>query len=251
MIGQGRSLPTTKLSESQLSEYDIVSTDLFDTLLLRDLSSERSRFDEAASKAARRLGVDPGRLSALRRSFHAIAYKAVSAERPLGDASLAMICKTIAAAMGCGEDAARLMHEIEVETDISHLSPNRKLVALYDRLTRSGQRVIAMTDTYYSEDDIRHILDRVLPLNPIAQIYASCEIGLTKHSGALFAEVARREGVSPGKIVHLGDDPMADVVQGRAAGLDVIYLPRPVLWRRAGKLAVGISGGRSRMGRRA
>lgn len=246
----GRLLATGTITEAQLADYDVISTDLFDTLLIRDFSSERLRFEEAAHKAAKRVGVDPGRLSALRRSFHRLAYKVVAAERPLGDTSLALISKTVAAAIGHGEELAKILHEMEVRTDILHLSPNLRLVALFEQLAKAGKRIIAITDTYYSEINIREILDNVIGPHPITQIYASCDIGLTKHSGALFAEVIRREDVSPSKMVHIGDDGRADIVQAQANGLDVIHLPRSAALRRAGKLAfevmrAGRSGSRS------
>jgi beta-phosphoglucomutase-like phosphatase (HAD superfamily) len=224
-----------------LGSYDIVSTDLFDTVLMRDLSTEDSRLDEAARGAALKLHLDPISMSALRRSFHSIAYKAVAAERPLGDASLEMICQTVATAMGGGATIAAALRQAEVETDIQHLSANRSLLAIYEKLARLGKRVIATTDTYYTADDIRKILAEVIGQHPIEQVYASCDIGLTKHAGALFAEVAHREGVSPTRILHFGDDPNADVKQARAAGCQVVHLPRSVAWRRIGKAAMKLS----------
>jgi len=248
MSSSGRLLSTKTVTEAQLINYDVVSTDLFDTLLIRDFSSERLRFEEAAYKAARRARVHPERLSALRRSFHGLAYKAVAAERPLGDVSLALISKTVAAAIGRGEELAKDLQKVEVETDIRHLAPNLKLVSFFEQLARAGKRIIAITDTYYTETDIRKILDSVIGPHPIAHIYASCDIGLTKHSGALFAEVIRRENVSPNKIVHIGDDSRADIMQAQANGLDVVHLPRSAALRRAGKLAFEITRGRSKDG---
>lgn len=239
--------PQERLDRLDPATYDVVSTDLFDTVLMRDLSLEEGRFDEAARDAAGRLGLDPGRLSALRRSFHRIAYNAVAAERPLADASLETICRTVAAAMGRGETAAAL-RQAEVETDIRHLSPNRPLVAAYAALAARGKRVIATTDTYYSADEIRHILDQVVGEHPISQVYASCDVGLTKHAGAIFAEVARREGVCATRILHLGDNLEADVHQARAAGWQAMHLRRGIAWRRLGKLAVRLSTAQSRKG---
>ena len=239
--------PQERLGQLDPSTFDVVSTDLFDTVLMRDLSLEDRRFDEAAHDAAGRLGLHPERLSALRRSFHRIAYNAVAAERPLADASLETICRAIATAMGRGE-AAAVLREAEVEMDIRHLSPNRPLIAAYAALAAKGKRVIATTDTYYSADEIRHMLGRVIGDHPISQVYASCDIGLTKHAGAIFAEVARREGVCPTRILHLGDNFDADVRQARAAGWQAVHLPRGIVWRRLGKLAVRLSTAQSRKG---
>ena len=243
--------PLEYIDRVDIASYDVISTDLFDTVLMRDLSTEEGRLDEAARGAAEKLCLDSICMSALRRSFHSIAYKAVAAERPLGDVSLEMICRTVAAAIGGGVSVATTLQQSEVETDIRHLSANRPLIAAYMRLATMGKRVVATTDTYYSAKEIHRILAKVVGEHPILHVYSSSDIGLTKHSGALFAEVARREGVLPTRILHLGDDAKADVEQARAAGCQAVHLPREIAWRHIGKAAVQISTFMSRRGHRA
>ncbi len=234
-------MPSHILDRIDPDTYDLVSTDLFDTVLMRDLSLEETRLDEAARLAAARLDLNPDRVSALRRSFHRIAYMAVAAERPSGDASIAAICRTVALAIGGGPGVAETLRDAEVETDMGHLSPNRPLLDAYGRLAKAGKRIVATTDTYYSTEEIGSILSRVVGEHPFSAVYASCDIGLTKHAGKLFAEVARREGVHPTRILHVGDDPRADVRQARSAGCIAVHLPRAVPLRRAGKVATRLT----------
>lgn len=217
------------------TSYDLVSTDLFDTLLLRDLSLEVTRLNEAACLAARRLSLNPRVISAMRQSLHRTAYMAVAVERPSGDASLASIARTLARALGTGTGVEDTLRAAEVETDARHLSANRTLLSTLARLANIGKRIVATTDTYYSTNEIDDLLSRVLGEHPIAAVYASCDVGLTKHAGGLFSQVARREGVSPDRILHIGDDPRADVAQALAAGCHALHLPRSVPLRRAGK----------------
>ena len=62
--------------------HRVVSTDLFDTVLLRDATTESVRFDLSARRAAPRLGADAVALAALRWTCHDSAYRAVAVERP-------------------------------------------------------------------------------------------------------------------------------------------------------------------------
>jgi FMN phosphatase YigB (HAD superfamily) len=222
------------LSQLDAGAIDVLSSDLFDTVLLRDLSTEAERLDEAARTAAALIGASPTGLSALRRSLHSMAYAAVAAERPQGDASLAAICRTMSFAIGGGAAEAETIMRTEVETDIRHLAPNRRLLAEYEALRASGIRIIATTDTYYATTDVERILHEVVGPHPFARIYASCDVGLTKHRGGLFPEVARQENVAAVRILHVGDDRNADVDRARAAGWQAIHLPRS-RWRRWGK----------------
>jgi FMN phosphatase YigB (HAD superfamily) len=209
------------------SDHDMLSTDLFDTVLLRDHSIESERLAIACRRAALRLGVEAAVLTRLRWSFHDNAYRAVAMERPEGEASLAAVCRAISASLGLGADAARLFHQTEVDVDIEHLSPNRPLVAQLRRAALAGMRVIAVSDTYYATADLQRILETVVgPDHPITAVYSSADIGLTKHAGRVFDEVARRENVPAARILHVGDSYEADVRMARAAAWTAVHLPR-------------------------
>jgi FMN phosphatase YigB (HAD superfamily) len=219
------------------SRHDVLSTDIFDTVLLRDHTIESDRLATACRRAAPRLGVDPGALARLRWSFHDNAYRAVAMERPEGEASLGAICAAIAASLGLDADAARLLHQAEVDVDIEHLRPNRPLVELFGRATRAGMRVIAVSDTYYDGADLRRMIDAVVgPGHPITTVYSSADLGLTKHAGRIFDEVGRHEDVAAERILHVGDSHAADVRMARAASWTAVHLPRDTR-HRAAKLA--------------
>ena len=215
----------------------LLSTDLFDTVLLRDHTIESVRLQSASRLAATRLGVDPAVLTRLRWTAHDNAYRAVAIEGPEGDAALSCICETISTALGLGPDAARIMHDVEVDVDIQHLRPNRPLLELLDRESRRGTRVIAVSDTYYSEADLRRILGAVVGSHPLKTIYSSADLGLTKHAGSIFEEVSRREGVSPTQILHLGDSVGADVRRAQEASWTGVHLPRSKRYRQSKRAA--------------
>lgn len=224
-------MPVRAVEKAIQPRHTTISTDVFDTILLRDHSVERDRFTTACKRVAPILGVDPRTLVSLRRTVHALAYRAVAMERPTGDASLASIDRTIATAVGLGSDAADALRRVEVEVDAEHLHPNRPFLALLEGAAVRGIRIIAVSDTYYAENDLHRLFDLVLGQHPIHTVYASADVGLTKHSGALFHEVASREGLSGGDVLHVGDDPTADVRRAREAAWDAVHLPRDVRHR--------------------
>lgn len=55
----------------------------------------------------------------------------------------------------------------------------------------------------------------------------SCEVGATKPSPVIFAETARRLGLAPGAILHVGDSAMEDEAGARAAGFRAMRVRRP------------------------
>jgi FMN phosphatase YigB (HAD superfamily) len=217
----------TAIAEAiQATRYDLLSTDLFDTVLLRDHTIESGRLAIACRRSAARLGVDPSALTRLRWSLQPTAYRAVAIERPDAEASLAAICRTTAIALGLGERAAPFLQRAEVDVDIEHLRPNRPLLDLLERASRSGTRVIAVSDTYLDRADLHRILDSVVGHHPIAAVYSSTDLGLTKHRGGAFAAVAEREDVSAERILHIGDNYQVDVRMAQHAGWHAVHLPR-------------------------
>ncbi|SDN55434.1 HAD family hydrolase [Geodermatophilus sp. DSM 45219] len=209
----------------------VISTDLFNTVLLRDHTTETRRLAAAGRRAARRLGLDPAVVVELRWTCHDSAYRAVGIERPHGDASLRGICSTMATALGLDGAAAGVLADAEVEVDVEHLRPNRRLVDLLDGARARGVRVIAVSDTYYSTDDLTRILDAVVGHLPVDAVYSSADLGSTKHAGGIFDLVAAAEGVDPSAIVHIGDDLLADVTRARAALWTPTHLPRGTAYR--------------------
>lgn len=208
------------------SPRTLLSTDLFNTVLLRDRTTETQRLAEAGRCAGSLLGVRPEVLARLRWTSHDSAYRAVGLRRPDGEATLEGMCRTMAMALGRGEETAGLLRRVEVDTDVRHLRPNRPLVDLLERARTAGTRVVAVSDTYYSGEDLRRMLTAVVGHVPVDAVYSSADLGRTKHAGGIFALVAKREGVPPGRILHVGDSWAVDVVQAQAASWTATHLPR-------------------------
>jgi FMN phosphatase YigB (HAD superfamily) len=211
--------------------YDLVSTDIFDTVLLRDHTIGAQRLAEVCRRVGPLLGVDSDVLTRLRWSLHSSAYRAVAIERPWGEASLAAICTTMAQALGRDDYAAQLLRQAEVDVEITHLRPNRRLLHLLDQLADSGLRVVGVSDTYLGQDDLRRILDSVVGRHPLVAVYSSADLGLTKQAGAVYAAVADREAVAADRILHIGDSHQVDVLMARQASWNAVHLPRNAMGR--------------------
>jgi putative hydrolase of the HAD superfamily len=52
------------------------------------------------------------------------------------------------------------------------------------------------------------------------------DAGAAKPDARIFAALAAHAGVAPADVVHVGDDPLADVVGARAAGMQAVWLNR-------------------------
>ncbi len=57
-------------------------------------------------------------------------------------------------------------------------------------------------------------------------IIVSCDVGFTKPSPVIFEQAARKLGLSPANVLHVGDSASEDVGGARAAGLQAVLLDR-------------------------
>lgn len=214
-----------------VAAIDLVSVDLFDTILLRDHRCERRRFllmARQASAALHRAGYDVPveALYRSRRDAQRLAYRALELIRPEGDVPLARIYHMQTTILGLPPGVAELLKAAELNFEASSLRPNRSLLRLLARLRASGKRVIAISDIYLPHEDLCVLLDQVAPGHPIDAVYCSAELNLTKRSSELFRAVMDLEGAQAGRVLHLGDDRRADLEMARRAGLQSRWLPR-------------------------
>jgi FMN phosphatase YigB (HAD superfamily) len=212
--------------------FDLVSVDLFDTLLLRDHTTQHQRFAEVAKILSANLhaaghDVDARTLLELRLRVHGLAYQATSIERPDGDADVLRMIEIQASLIGIDRSLVPLILSAELEVERRHLAPNRPLLRLLASLRAAGNRIIAISDMYLSTEALEGLVREIVGFSPVDKIYVSCDFDLTKRSGQLFAKVAAQENVQPRRMLHLGDDKHSDVAMARAAGCQAILLGRP------------------------
>ena len=213
------------------TSIDVISVDLFDTVLLRDHRCERRRFllmARQAAQALRQAGHDVSADALYRSRLDAqrLAYRALELARPQGDVPLARIYHMQTTVLGLPADAAERLKAAELDFEAASLRPNRRLLHRLAALRAGGKRVIAISDIYLPRVDLCSLLGRVAPGHPIDAVYCSAELNLTKRSSELFRAVLDLEGVQARRVLHLGDDRRADHEMARRAGLHAQWLPR-------------------------
>jgi len=210
----------------------LVSFDLFDTLLLRGTRPELQRFAEIAQAQHRALGrVSPGAEALYRGRLraHKAAYDRVR-RAEAGEVRHAAILEEVCRLCGLSADAAERLAVAELECERGALRPNRPLMAVL-RQVRVRHRIVIASDMYLSAAQIGRLITWLAPELADLPLHVSSELGASKRRGDLFAAVAAAEAVPPAALLHLGDDPVNDVARARAAGCRALHLPRPAPWR--------------------
>ena len=97
------------------------------------------------------------------------------------------------------------------------------VVPALDALTLRGIKLGVISNW---DERLRELL-RGLELDRYFEMYAiSCEVGFPKPSPIIFDHAARKLGLPPNAILHIGDSPDPDVTGARAAGFCAMRIDR-------------------------
>ncbi|MEL6892446.1 MAG: rhamnan synthesis F family protein [Actinomycetota bacterium] len=203
--------------ERQLAVADVVSVDLFDTLLLRPTTDPDGLFDllvDALDADDGLVGDASSIVAARRRAEHRLRV-APNAE---GDVTLDEIVAEMVAALGVVRADADLLRRAELDLEHRLALPRRWLIERLGRVRaeRPDVRLVLMTDTTQPPDAIDALLERIGAGEVFHERYVSNDRRARKDSGALWQVVQHAE--SPNHLLQIGDNPMSDLQQASDRG---------------------------------
>ncbi|MGV1836307.1 hydrolase [Rhizobium rhizogenes] len=212
-------------------EIELISTDVFDTLLLRRGKSQRSRIAAGETRFAhllrdRGLSIGKNELVRARLLAQKFAYRALNAGDGAGEVRLADIIRSQLALLGLPESLTEERLAIELAVEKTALSANAALATLLRRYRQAGTRIVAVSDTGLSTDHLAELINHFHGPGLIDKIYSSADAQASKRYGGLFSVVLETEAVSPSQVLHIGDDAVADVRVPDAMGIKTVHLPR-------------------------
>ena len=224
-----------------IGEIDLISTDVFDTLLLRRGKSQRSRIAAGEARFARLLKergllFEVGELVKCRLLAQKFAYRALNMGDGVGEVRLSDIIGRQLNLLGLPDDLASERIAIELSVEKTALRANAWLAALLRQFRQAGTRIVAVSDTALSAAELGELIHHFHGPGLIDGIYSSADAQASKRYGGLFSAVLKNESVAPSRVLHIGDDETADFRMPASMGLRTLHLPKSQLERYASRL---------------
>ncbi|MEZ2126357.1 MULTISPECIES: hydrolase [unclassified Sinorhizobium] len=221
-----------------LSGIDLISTDVFDTLLLRQPKSRRSLLMAGERCFAQllkeyRFSISAEELLRARLLAERFAYRALNTGGGIGEVRLTDVVSRQLAMLGLPPHLLERRLAIENAIEKASLSANGPLAMALRRHREDGIRIIAVSDTGLPTESVADLINHFHGPNLIDKIYASADVGASKRHGGLFSAVLEAEAVSPSSILHIGDDKLADCSVPASMGINTIHIPKGWLRRHA------------------
>jgi HAD superfamily hydrolase (TIGR01549 family) len=195
---------------SCIDRFDVISFDVFDTLISRKVTNPTDIFDLIEKKTGKR-GFAKKRIMA-----EMCARGRIS--KGIEDVSIDDIYNEFK-----NRDFGSLKrNEIDEELESCYKNPNG--YKLYSLARKKNKMIIAVSDMYLPS----YIISKIL-LNAsypdIRRLFVSNEHRKTKSTGHLFSLVLEELNIDSNKIMHIGDNYRSDVLGAGKAGILGLHFP--------------------------
>lgn len=184
----------------KLQKYDVISFDIFDTLVKRDVGSPNDVFSLVEKNYNR---TNPIHISGFSRTRQ-------TAEKRARDISLysEVTLNEIYRQTSYSIEVQEILKKIETDIEITICTPHQPIVDIYHQLLHMGKRIFLISDMYLSKAVIERILQKC-QISGYEQLLISSEWRCRKVTG-LFCKFLGSEKLKGKKIIHIGDSWKAD-----------------------------------------
>lgn len=183
----------------QLDKSEVVSFDIFDTLLMRKVLYPSDVFELLESELVAKHG----------QGFD-FSKERQEAERKLsrtGVPTIGDIYKELKTNLDLSEKELKEVQELEWQIEQKVLVPRREMCQILRYALEKQKQVYLVSDMYYSEKQLKTLLNQ-FGIEGYQKILVSCEYGTTKEQ-RLFRIL--KEVTQADRYVHIGDNYVADV----------------------------------------
>ncbi len=220
--------PIEKVRE-ELTLVDVVSFDIFDTLLSRPFASPGKVFEYLEEVVQQRYGL---------KDFARLRQEAESKLRShlgqSGDVKISQVYQSLAVMAGISREVAEEILELELATEIKLLIPRRDMLDSFEEVRKAGKRVILTTDTYFERPHIERILE-AKGITGYHRLYISSEEGKRKDRGDMWDYIIKQEKITENNFLHVGDNEQSDCqMLGDCIHNSIVHVMKPsVLFRQS------------------
>lgn len=199
--------------------FEIISFDIFDTLIKRNVKTPSDVFDLVEI----RYNLDAEEKISNFKSKRLQAYYVANQKN--GTCCLDEIYDELDFSTKVKDYLKEIEQQIEVDVCVA----NPEIVDVLLKLRELGKRIFIISDMYLSKTVVKKILDK----NGITEdkyegLYISCECKAKKTSGSLYDFVCKKNSFTPKQALHIGDNWKGDIIRAKQKGFAVYHLPTAV-----------------------
>lgn len=203
--------PTVLDFTKDLLEYDVISFDVFDTLLLRPFAEPQDLFMIVGEK-----------LNCV--NFMSIRKKAEKEARSIAkvkgkqEVNIFDIYEIIELKTGID---TQLGVQVEFQTELEFCFANPYMKVVFEIVKSHNKKIIAISDTYFTKSMIEQLLENS-GFCGFSDVFVSCENNANKRETQLFKIALQKLGKDK-RFVHVGENMKSDIKSAQELGISTKY----------------------------
>ncbi|HEY7975281.1 MAG TPA: rhamnan synthesis F family protein, partial [Ktedonobacterales bacterium] len=209
--------------ESIITEVDLVSFDVFDTLIMRPARVPDAALHFVGFELAQRYPDCQDFFSVRKRAEEA----ARAAKQHRGDVTIDDIYAAFPAVAQWPAEVVTAARALELETELRICQPRAAGVRAALAAKAAGKRCIVISDTYLTTEFVRTLLAKAGLEGVFDAYYVSSEQQARKDRGDLWQVVQEQEHATPVRWLHIGDNEHSDIQLTTDRGIRAFHLMNP------------------------
>lgn len=199
---------------SFLMQYDVISFDIFDTLIFRPFSEPTDLFFFLGEK------LEILDFKRLRMQAEAEARVQKYKEQKHYEVTLEDVWCRLEKELGCSKEQGM---QIEQALELEFCYANPFMLQVFRQLQKYGKKIVITSDMCLSKAFLSELLQKN-GYEGYEELYVSCEYEKSKAEGSLY-EVVKRAYPDTDSMIHVGDNPVSDVKNARKHAFAAFYYP--------------------------
>ncbi len=210
--------PTYEKLKNSINENDIISIDIFDTLIMRKSLSPDDIFHQIERKMSEKYDINLD-FTEMRIESENISFKEGN-----GAYSIDSIYHNMQKHFSLSHDIISLLKKVELATELENAVPRSIMIDAMHYAKNLQKTVILTSDIYLPETFVRKLLSKCNIFdNYYDKLFISCEVNKTKYNGDLW--VYYKELYRDKTILHIGDNDFIDITQANNHGINTFKTP--------------------------
>lgn len=197
------------------NKYSLISFDIFDTLINRNVKNPKDIFDIVELK------YNAGNLLPIR-DFRKKRLEARDASIEKY-ANNTVTINEIYSCLDYPKDVVLALKQLEVETELEFCTPNEDIVKFYKELCSLKCHIVLLSDMYLPSKIIQKALEQC-GIKGYEKLYVSCDYKESKSNLQLFKRVCNEYKISPQNLLHIGDNWNTDYIKPLLLGIRPVHI---------------------------
>lgn len=201
------------IRDIDLKGYNVISFDIFDTLIVRYVDKPENIFEIIEQKIESAVNFKNNRIKAEK-----IARNKFNREITIDDiyAELERFYD---------KNLIYLLKSLEISLEIDFCTRREDVYEFFEKCIELNKKVIITSDMYLPLEVIKRILEKS-NINGYTNIFLSSDTGVCKKDGNLFELIIKKLNIKPSKILHIGDNKNSDYNMPNKLGIKALLIEK-------------------------